>query len=191
MKLGVQNGHSMHLVRNKPQATTSAQTSQTQPQQQSSTSQSSPFGSGMFGSGTGNLMPGMNEDQMRTMMDSLLQNEDLLQELLENDPRIRRLTESNPELAHALRDPATLRQAAEAMRNPAMFREMQRNADRAMMNIESHPEGARLLRRLYGNIDESGSELEGFPQNSDVTPTTPPVPEDQPLPHLWAPRGTL
>lgn len=32
------------------------------------------------------------------------------------------------------------------------MREQMRNADRAMSNIESHPEGFNMLRRMYENI---------------------------------------
>ena len=34
----------------------------------------------------------------------------------------------------------------------ALMREQMRNADRAMSNIESHPEGHNMLRRMYENI---------------------------------------
>ena len=33
-----------------------------------------------------------------------------------------------------------------------LMREQMRNADRAMSNIESHPEGFNMLRRMYENI---------------------------------------
>jgi len=39
-------------------------------------------------------------------------------------------------------------------RNPNMMREMQRNTDRAMQNIEMLPEGFNHLRRMYTNIQE-------------------------------------
>ena len=34
----------------------------------------------------------------------------------------------------------------------SLMREQMRNADRAMSNIESHPEGFNMLRRMYENI---------------------------------------
>ena len=64
------------------------------------------------------------------------------------------LMDRNPELAHILNDPSTLRQTLEATRNPEIMREMMRNTDRAMSNIESSPEGFNMLRRMYENIQE-------------------------------------
>jgi ubiquilin len=34
------------------------------------------------------------------------------------------------------------------------MREMMRTTDRAMSNIESHPEGFNMLRRMYRNVQE-------------------------------------
>ena len=89
--------------------------------------------------------------------------------------------QANPELAHILNDPATLRQSLETARNPQLMREMMRSTDRAMSNIESHPEvpqrprnciahapccflhdttlhrilqGFNALRRMYSNIQQ-------------------------------------
>ncbi len=43
-------------------------------------------------------------------------------------------------------------QSIEAMRNPDLMREMMRNTDRAMSNIEAHPEGFNALRRMYQDV---------------------------------------
>lgn len=45
-----------------------------------------------------------------------------------------------------------IKKSLEMMRNPSLMNEMMRNADRAMSNIENHPEGFGLLRRLYTNV---------------------------------------
>ena len=39
----------------------------------------------------------------------------------------------------------------------ALMREQMRNADRAMSNLESHPEGFNVLRRMYENIQVPSS----------------------------------
>ena len=40
------------------------------------------------------------------------------------------------------------------MRNPGLMREMMRTNDRAMANLEMHPEGFSALRRIYTDIQE-------------------------------------
>ena len=39
----------------------------------------------------------------------------------------------------------------------ALMREHMRNTDRAVSNIESHPEGFNALRRMYENVQVRGS----------------------------------
>ncbi|KAK9109420.1 hypothetical protein Sjap_017480 [Stephania japonica] len=70
------------------------------------------------------------------------------------NPQMREIIDRNPELAHILNDPSTLRQTLEAARNPELMREMMRNTDRAMSNIESSPEGFNMLRRMYETVQE-------------------------------------
>ena len=40
----------------------------------------------------------------------------------------------------------------QAATNPEIMREMTRNNDRTMANIESHPEGFNMLRRMYNEV---------------------------------------
>ena len=40
------------------------------------------------------------------------------------------------------------------------MREMMRSTDRAMSNIESHPEGFNALRRMYRCVRQRGTALE-------------------------------
>lgn len=58
----------------------------------------------------------------------------------------------NPELSHMLNDPAMLQQTLDVARNPELLREQMRNTDRALNNIQSHPEGFNMLRRLYHDV---------------------------------------
>uniref|UniRef100_A0A7I4EFD6 Uncharacterized protein n=1 Tax=Physcomitrium patens TaxID=3218 RepID=A0A7I4EFD6_PHYPA len=68
--------------------------------------------------------------------------------------QMREIIDRNPDLAHILNDPGTLRQTLDAARNPELMREMMRNTDRAMSNIEASPEGFNMLRRMYENVQE-------------------------------------
>lgn len=132
-----------------------------------------------------------------------------------NNPQMREIIDRNPELAHVLNDPNTLRQTLEAARNPELMREMMRNTDRAMSNIESSPEGFNMLRRMYETVQEPflnattmggdlGSDIGSNPfaallrnqgagrgrgTAADSTPspepTTGTVPNANPLPNPW------
>jgi ubiquilin len=130
---------------------------------------------------------------------ALLGDEQFMQSMLENNPQIQRMMQSNPEMGHMLRNPAVLREAMNAMRNPAAMQEMQRNADRAMMSIENHPEGWRMLQSMYhqmdGPLSDAGSASGGSstePDSSTTSSSTPATtaPNTSALPNPWAPRGT-
>ncbi|KAI4314643.1 hypothetical protein L6164_027531 [Bauhinia variegata] len=120
--------------------------------------------SGLFGAGLQDLdqmqdplIP--NPNLVREIMNSpaiqnIINNPEIMRNFLMNNPQMRELMDRNPELAHILNDPSTLRQTLEATRNPELMREMMRNTDRAMSNIESSPEGFNMLRRMYENVQE-------------------------------------
>ncbi|KAI0514080.1 hypothetical protein KFK09_010114 [Dendrobium nobile] len=100
-----------------------------------------------------------NPNMMRDIMNmpaiqNLMNNPDLMRNLIMSNPQIREILDRNPDLAHVLNDPNTLRQTLEAARNPELMREMMRNTDRAMSNIESSPEGFNMLRRMYETVQE-------------------------------------
>ncbi|XP_057501119.1 ubiquitin domain-containing protein DSK2a-like isoform X2 [Actinidia eriantha] len=100
-----------------------------------------------------------NPNMMREIMNmpaiqSLMNNPDLMRSMIMSNPQMRDIIDRNPELGHVLNDPGILRQTLEAARNPELMREMMRNTDRAMSNIESSPEGFNMLRRMYENVQE-------------------------------------
>jgi hypothetical protein len=98
-----------------------------------------------------------NPDVMEQMMaspfmQSLLSNPETLRSIMGTNPQMQELLRRNPELNNMMNDPEFLQQTAEAMRNPAVMREMMRNNDRAMSNIESLPGGSAALHKLYNEI---------------------------------------
>uniref|UniRef100_A0A9I9D5S3 Ubiquitin domain-containing protein DSK2a-like n=1 Tax=Cucumis melo TaxID=3656 RepID=A0A9I9D5S3_CUCME len=100
-----------------------------------------------------------NPNIMREIMNmpaiqNIMNNPDIMRNLIMNNPQMREIMDRNPELAHILNDPSTLRQTLETARNPELMREMMRNTDRAMSNIESSPEGFNMLRRMYETVQE-------------------------------------
>ncbi|XP_077231211.1 ubiquitin domain-containing protein DSK2b-like isoform X2 [Tasmannia lanceolata] len=164
-----------------------------------------------------------NPNIMREIMNmpaiqNLMNNPDLMRNLIMGNPQMRELIDRNPDLAHILNDPSTLRQTLEAARNPELMREMMRNTDRAMSNIESSPEGFNMLRRMYENVQEpflnattmagdNGGDLGSNPfaallgnqgardrapnpsTTGSETTTGSPAPNTNPLPNPWSSTG--
>lgn len=88
-------------------------------------------------------------------------------------------------------------------RNPELMREMMRNTDRAMSNVEAHPEGFNALRRMYETVQEPmmnaaesvvhGATSRSGSSTTNSTGVSGPVdsaeqPSNEPLPNPWAPR---
>ncbi|MBA0677569.1 hypothetical protein Goari_018968, partial [Gossypium aridum] len=96
----------------------------------------------------------MREISNMPAVQNLMNNSEILYNLIMNNPETREIIDRNPELAHILNDPSVLRQTFEAARNPELMREVIRNTDRAMSNIESSPEGFNMLRRMYETVQE-------------------------------------
>ncbi|KAL8476545.1 hypothetical protein ACS0TY_029011 [Phlomoides rotata] len=141
----------------------------------------------------------------------LMSNPETIRNMMMNNPQMREVMDRNPELSHVLNDPSTLRQTMEAARNPEIMREMMRNTDRAMSNIESSPEGFNMLRRMYENVQEpflNASTMTGddeFDIRSDEFPPLFPAlggrpgsensnnshaPNTNPLPNPWVSAGS-
>ncbi|CAO3688225.1 unnamed protein product [Umbelopsis ramanniana] len=87
------------------------------------------------------------------------------------------------------------------MRNPELMREMQRNNDRALSNIEAIPGGFNHLRRMYSTLQDplesaarsSGPESDEASQRLAERLNVQNVPENQlntqALPNPWAPAS--
>lgn len=246
--VGVESDHTIHLVRGAAPSSTPAPTTTTN-QGASRTPNSSPPGggsgslfpglggmsgtgaSGLFGSGFPDLEqmqqqltqnPNMMREIMNTpIIQSLLNNPDIMRNIIMNNPQMREIIDRNPDLAHILNDPTTLRQTLEAARNPELMREMMRNTDRAMSNIESSPEGFNMLRRMYETVQEpflnattmagegdigsnpfaallgnqgatqTRDQSANHPANNTEATTGSPAPNTNPLPNPWSTNGKL
>ena len=94
----------------------------------------------------------MDQIMNSPLFQSLVNNPNMMQNMFQNNPQMQQILSENPELRHALNDPETLRQSMRMASNPALRREMMRNQDRALQNIEAHPEGFNHLRRMYENV---------------------------------------
>ncbi|KAG8500262.1 hypothetical protein CXB51_004312 [Gossypium anomalum] len=141
-------------------------------------------GFGLFGSGLPEFEQvqqqlTQNPNMMREIMNtpaiqSLMNNPELMRSLIMSNPQMREIIDRNPELGHILNDPSILRQTLEAARNPELMREMMRNTDRAMSNIEASPEGFNMLRRMYENVQEPFLNATTMGGNNGNTPATNP-----------------
>jgi ubiquilin len=242
---GVETGHTIHLVRGVAQPVASSTPAAASPNA-STTPSSGPAGglgnlfpgigavgtdrpSGIFGAGFPELEqveqqlsqnPNlMSEIMNMPAMQNLMNNPELIRNMIMNNPQLREIMDRNPDLAHVLNDPSVLRQTLEAARNPEIMREMMRNTDRAMSNIESSPEGFNMLRRMYETVQEPflNATTMGGESNTASNPsfallghqgpnqlsqpatnapaagsestTGTPVPNTNPLPNPWSTSG--
>lgn len=134
---------------------------------------------------------GFNMDNMEQMMNnpfvqSLMESPEFLEQMITSSPQIKRMVEQNPELGTVLKDPGTLKQVMDVMKNPNLMKEMIRSTDLAMQNIETHPEGFRILSRMFANPEDSiyNSSSSDIDEKSS-THDTAPEPNTQPLPNPW------
>nr|XP_009390884.1 PREDICTED: ubiquitin domain-containing protein DSK2a isoform X1 [Musa acuminata subsp. malaccensis] len=158
---GVESDHTIHLIRGSARSAVSVNT-EVHNQGPSRTSDRN-SASGFFGTG----IPEFDQMQQLTQncnvtreimnlpaIQNLINNPDIIRSLFMDNPQMREIIDRNPDLAHVLNDSSTLRQTLEAVRNPELMREVMRNSDRVMSNIESSPEGFNMLRRMYETVQE-------------------------------------
>ena len=160
---------------------------------------------GGWGSMTGAAAMLQNQEFMEQMMnhpmmESLLNNPDMIQTMMASNPQLQQMMQQNPEVAQIFNDPALLRQSLQMARNPRLMQEMMRSADRQMSNIEAHPEGFNALRRMYQNVQEplTNAMLGGNQTNAEVAATHNAANTTNfasnanaaaPLPNPWAANG--
>ncbi|CAK0751892.1 hypothetical protein CVIRNUC_002103 [Coccomyxa viridis] len=107
--------------------------------------------------GVSNMMnnPEMMAQMMQSpIMQSMLNDPEMLRNMVQSTPGMSEVMDRNPEFRQMLSNPEVLRESMRLAANPALMREHMRNTDRAVSNIESHPEGFNALRRMYENIEE-------------------------------------
>ncbi|KAF7455856.1 ubiqutin family protein [Cryptosporidium felis] len=87
-------------------------------------------------------------------MQSILNDPEIFRTILDSNPQLKALREQNPELNHIFNDPQFLQMSVDVLKNPELMREMMRNSDRAISNIESIPGGFSALKRMYHTVQE-------------------------------------
>eukprot|EP00127_Corallochytrium_limacisporum_P003828 Clim_evm42s153 gene=Clim_evmTU42s153 len=213
---GVKDGHSIHLLPTamKKATPSSAQgstaaprptptpTSQSQSQSQNNANTNTNPLSGMGGMG-GMGMPGMQEmmnnpEMMQQMMNSpimqqMMDNPELMRAMIESNPMMQEMMNRNPEMRHVMSDPAFLRQTLQMMRNPSHMREVVRNNDRALQNVEAMPGGMNYLTSMYRNVQEpmmNAMDQDESNNNSTSDSNTNSQARSGPVPNPWAPNNT-
>merc|ERR1719160_1755622 len=73
----------------------------------------------------------------------------MMQSMIRMNPQLSQLMEERPEIARMLEDPEMLQQSMRMIANPSLMREMTRNADRAIGNLDAMPGGHNALRRAH------------------------------------------
>ncbi|KAJ1988431.1 hypothetical protein H4R33_002425 [Dimargaris cristalligena] len=133
-------------------------------------------------------------------LQSLLGNSEMRHFLTSANPELKKVMDSNPELASMMEDPNFIQQTALVAGNPALMREMLRNNDRALANLEMTPGGYKHLLNIYRTYQEpidsanhrnlpSTDELnERFARALKVTMPRKTKLNISPLPNPWAPR---
>ncbi|KAH8582345.1 ubiqutin family [Cryptosporidium sp. chipmunk genotype I] len=87
-------------------------------------------------------------------MQSILNDPEIFRVMLDSNPQLKALREQNPELNHIFNDPQFLQMSVDVLKNPELMKEMMRNSDRAISNIESIPGGFSALKRMYHTVQE-------------------------------------
>merc|ERR1719487_1400431 len=86
------------------------------------------------------------------MVQQMMSNPEMMRSMIRMNPQLNQMMEQRPEIARILEDPEVLQQSMQMMRNPSLMREMQRNADRAIGQLDVMPGGHNALVRAHQDI---------------------------------------
>ncbi|KAH7648353.1 UBA TS-N domain-containing [Cryptosporidium bovis] len=125
---------------------------------------------------------------------NIFNDPEIFKVMLDSNPQIKSLREQNPELNHIFNDPQFLQMSLDALKNPELMKEMMRNSDRAMSNIESIPGGFSALKRMYHTVQEPMWDAALYNQNNNVSDSNSnnyiidktSGPNSEALPNPWA-----
>jgi len=129
------------------------------------------------------------------MVQQMMSNPDTIRAMARLNPQLNQLMEQRPEIARLLEDPEMLQQSMRMMANPALMREMTRNADRAIGQLDAMPGGHNALRRaheeyadpLFDAITGRSATGEEVTSTANYTQSTEGNPNTEALPNPWGP----
>jgi len=97
--------------------------------------------------------PEMMQQMMNSpMMQQMMSNPETLRGMMRMNPRMNQLMEQRPEIARMLEDPELMQQSMRMMANPELMREMTRNQDRAMGQLNVMPGGHQALVNAHADL---------------------------------------
>ena len=96
----------------------------------------------------------------KIMAKSLASNPELVMKLRGMDKKMSKVAEKDPMIAQLMQDPKHVAHSVEMVMNPKLRREMMRNVDRAMQNIEAMPGGWQHLVKTYKDVQAPLLETE-------------------------------
>lgn len=107
--------------------------------------------------------PEMIQQMMNSpMMQQMMSNPETLRGMMRMNPRMNQLMEQRPEIARMLEDPEVIQQSMRMMSNPELMREMIRNQDRAMGQLDVMPGGHQALQRAHEEyVDPMYAAMQG------------------------------
>lgn len=79
----------------------------------------------------------------------MLGRPEVMEHMLMADPKIRAMTEKNPEMKKMFTNPETMKEMLEMMTNPDYQKHVQKNVDRALINLNAMPGGFDALKQVY------------------------------------------
>merc|ERR1719401_129768 len=88
------------------------------------------------------------------MVQQMMSDPETVRAMMRMNPQLSQLMERRPEIARLLEDPELLRQSMQMMANPALMREMTRNADLAMGRLDAMPGGHSALVQAHQDFTD-------------------------------------
>merc|ERR1719440_412060 len=140
-----------------------------------------------------------NPEMMQQIMNSpmvqqMMSNPETVRAMMRMNPQLSQLMEQRPEIGRLLEDPEVLQQSMRMMANPSLMREMTRNADRAIGQLDAMPGGHNALVRAHEEIADplfeaftGGSQNNNGEVNANYAQSTEGGPNSEALPNPWGP----
>lgn len=135
--------------------------------------------------------PEMMQQMMSSpMMQQMMSDPETVRGMMRMNPRMNQLMEQRPEIARMLEDPELMQNSMRMMANPELMREMTRNQDRAMGQLNVMPGGHQALARAHEEyMDPLMDAMSGGNgANGAVVPTyddAAAAPNNDALPNPW------
>merc|ERR1719401_152823 len=134
----------------------------------------------------------MQELMASPMVQQMMSDPEIMRAMIRMNPRMNQLMEQRPEIARLLEDPEVLQQSMRMMANPSLMREMTRNADRAIGQLDAMPGGHNALVRAHEDIADplfnafsGGSQGNSAADVAVYAQDTAGGPNNEALPNPW------